>query len=162
MLFSDKVTISRRNGVPTLIFRVGNVRGSEIVDAQISVSVLKEEITPEGHHLRRLFDLPLERSRTPVFYLTWTVMHPIDEASPLFGADLDHPEQCVLALIALLSAHDGSYGQTTYARHLYTPSDIRPWHRFVDVLSQLPDGRALINYDVFHDVVPDPPAGGSA
>lgn len=155
VLFSEKLVITRRNGVPTLCFRMGNARGSEIVDAHISVSILVEEITPEGHHLRRLQDLKMVRNRTPVFFLTWAVMHEIDETSPLYGADLNDPSSYILGIVALFTGHDGSYGQTTYARHIYEAQNVYPWHRFVDVLSQLPDGRALVNYRLFHDVVAD-------
>jgi hypothetical protein len=49
-----------------------------------------------------------------------------------------------------------------YARHLYYPEDIRVDHRFVDVISQLPDGRFMIDYGKFHDTVPDAEANAQA
>ena len=49
-----------------------------------------------------------------------------------------------------MTGHDGTYGQTIYARHAYYLADILQGHRFVDVLSDLPDGRTLIDYSKFH------------
>ena len=60
-----------------------------------------------------------------------------------------------LLIVVTLVGHDGTYGSTVYARHFYHPEDIIPDRRFVDVMSQLPDGRLLIDYEQFHDTVPD-------
>ena len=79
-------------------------------------------------------------------------MHEIDADSPLAGDDWSD----VYGIIVTIVGHDGTYGQTTYARHLYQPSDLRPAHRFVDVISQLPDGRLMLDLTHFHDTMPDP------
>jgi len=153
-LFSRVAVVTRHDGVPTLIFRVGNARGNDVVDATITVTALRDEISSEGNHLRRQRDLKLVRARSPFFVMTWVVMHPIDDESPLRDIDWKNPQN-ILAIVATLVGHDGTYGQTTYARQLYTPDNVRPGHRFVDVISQLPDGRLMIDYTKFHDTVPD-------
>lgn len=153
-LFSRVAVVTPHDGVPTLIFRVGNARGNDVVDATISVTALRDEISVEGTHLRRQRDLKLVRSRSPFFIMTWVVMHPIDDESPLRDVDWQNPTD-LLAIVATLVGHDGTYGQTTYARQLYVPSSVRVGHRFVDVISQLPDGRLMIDYTKFHDTVPD-------
>jgi inward rectifier potassium channel len=164
-LFSKALIMTRYNGVPSLILRVANARGNDVVDATVSVTVLKEEVSTEGHHMRRQHDLALIRNRTPFFTLTWTVIHPVDQNSPLRGVDWANPND-VLGIVCTLIGHDGTYAQTTYARQIYTPEDVRVGHRFVDVLSELDDGRLLIDYSKFHDTELDekvsaPPAAGS-
>lgn len=154
VLFSDVLIVTKRYGRPALMLRVGNARGNEIVDANLSLSVLRDEITPEGDHMRRLYDLKLERSRQPFFQMTWSVIHTIDDESPLKDVDWSQPTRGIIMIAAILSGHDGTYGQTIYARHNYTGHQIRANHRFVDVISQLPDGRMLIDYERFHDTVP--------
>jgi len=154
VLFSSKMLAITRHGVPTLTFRVGNARGNEIVDANMSVTVLVDEITPEGEHLRRLHDLGLVRKRSPLFAVTWSVMHEIDEHSPLHGFPIDDLQRHVLRFIITMTGHDGIYGQTVYARHSYFPEDISTTHRFVDIISELPDGRMMVDYGKFHDIEP--------
>ncbi len=154
VLFSRVATVAPRNGVPTLMFRLANARGNEIVDARVQVVVLKDELSPEGQHLRRLHDLALERSSSPLFALGWTVMHTIDEKSPLYGVDFSAPSANVGFILVTMTGHDGTFGQTTYARHSYAPEDIRLGERFVDVMSQLEDGRMMIDLTKFHDTVP--------
>ena len=154
VVFSDTLVLTTRHGLPTLCFRAGNARGNDVVDASVTFSALMDEITPEGHHLRKLHTLGLQRSRTPLFSLSWAVIHAIDEDSPLHGVDFHDPEGDVLFIVTL-TGHDGTYGQTMYARRLYYPEDIRVGHRFVDVISQLDDGRMMLDYTYFHDTVPD-------
>ncbi|MCB9664466.1 MAG: low temperature requirement protein A [Alphaproteobacteria bacterium] len=155
VLFSNVLVVTRWDGRPTLLFRVGNARGNEIMEATINVSILRDVITPEGHHIRQLVDLPLERSRTPIFAMTWTVRHAIDEHSPLAGIDWDDPGDHLAGIIATLMGHDGTYSQTVQARHVWGPEDVQPNARFVDIVSQMPDGRFVIDYAQFHHVVPD-------
>lgn len=159
-LFSKVAVVTPMNGVPTLVFRIGNARGNDIVDATVNLTALCDTVTPEGEHLRRQFDLKLMRSNSPFFRLSWTVMHPIDEHSPLRHIDWGHTDTSLLGILAVMTGHDGTYGTTVYARQSWSISDIRPGERFVDVISQLPDGRLMVDYGQFHDTVPDGSAVG--
>ena len=150
VLFSDAMVLSPMHGVDTLRFRAGNARGNEVVEAQVSVSVLLDDISPEGHHTRRMLDLQLVRSRSPLFRLSWLVMHPINEDSPLHGLDPHIWEHHVVLFIVTMTGFDATYGQPTYTRKIYLPQDVRPGHRFADVLSEAEDGRMLIDFTRFH------------
>ncbi len=79
VLFSKVAVICPFDGVPTLMFRAANRRQNQILEAQIQVSLVRNEISSEGHFMRRFYDLDLLRSQTPIFGLSWQVMHPIDE-----------------------------------------------------------------------------------
>lgn len=159
VLFSRNLVLTQVNGQRTLMFRVGNARGNEVVEANINVTALIDEVAPEGHSLRRLIDLDLVRSRTPVFTLSWSVMHTVDETSPF--ADIHTREDLarIRAIIVTMMGHDATYGEMTHSRHIYYPPlDLALDHRFVDVISQLPDGRLLVDYRDFHRILPSPPA----
>ncbi len=155
VLFSAPLTVTDMDGVPTLCLRVGNTRTSEVVDASVHVSVLMDHTTSEGHRLRRVVDLPLVRSHTPIFALTWTVMHRIDEQSPLRDCDWTRPEQFWSSIVVTLGGHEATYAQTVYDRHLYYPDDVRFRHVFEDVL-EFREGRHLVvDYGRFHNTCPE-------
>lgn len=155
VLFSKPIVVTQRHGRPNLHFRLGNARGNDIAEASIRVSVAKDELSPEGHNLRRLYDLKLERNTSPMFVLSWSVFHVIDEESPLHGlSHADLLEQDV-SVIASMMGHDSTYAQSTHARHVYAPEDFRFGEHFVDVISRLDDGRLLVDYSHFHETVPD-------
>ncbi|HEX7671877.1 MAG TPA: ion channel, partial [Polyangiaceae bacterium] len=153
-LFSRVMVFGPRNGVPTLTFRVGNARGNDVVDATISVTALKEDVSSEGHRMRKLHDVTLVRNRSPIFTMTWSVMHEVGPDSPFADTDWANPRDLV-GIVVTLMGHDGTYGQTTYGRHIYYPENVRVGRRFVDVTSRLDDGRLVIDYEKFHDTVLD-------
>jgi inward rectifier potassium channel len=155
VLFSEKVVLAPRDGVPHLMFRVANWRRNQISEAHLHVMLLVTERTREGEVLRRQIDLPLVRDRTAVFYLSWTAMHRIDEQSPFFGEGALERLRAQKAEIFLgLSGMDETIGQTINARYGYTLDDIVADVRFADVLTIHPDGTREIDYRRFHDVVP--------
>ena len=154
VLFSDTLLIKTRNGEPALVFRVGNARGNEIIEASLRLAVLVPEVTLEGDRMRRLVDLPLVRSRTPLFAMTWSVIHEIDENSPLHGRDAKSCEEDDLRFIVSMTGIDGTFSQTVHARHIYLHDDIRWKHRFVDIVDNTDSGRLRIDYMRFHDTTP--------
>jgi inward rectifier potassium channel len=154
VLFANKVTITPRDGVPHLMFRMANWRRNRIVEAQLRVVMLVTERTLEGETLRRQVDVPLVRDRTALFFLTWTAMHKIDADSPFFGPDaMAKLGEKNAGLFLSLMGYDETIGQTIIARQEYALSDIAVGARFVDVLGNDARGRFQIDFSKFHDVV---------
>ncbi len=152
VLFSDGMVIGKRDGKPTLMFRMANARGNDIIEASLRVTVLKPEVTAEGERMRRLHDITLVRNQTPLFSVTWVAFHVIDEASPLWGETEATAAEKSLRFIITLTGLDGTFGQTIHARKIYDAADITWGGRFVDVITNLPDGRLQVDYSKFHDV----------
>ncbi|MDX2100484.1 MAG: ion channel [Leptolyngbyaceae cyanobacterium bins.59] len=154
VLFSNVAVIASHNGVPTLMFRAANQRHNQIVEAQLRATLIRDEVSKEGLVMRRLHDLRLVRSRTPIFALTWTVMHTIDEHSPLYGATPDSLRDDLVEIIVTLTGLDATVSQTIHARHSFVAQEILFDHAFVDILTRSVDGRGSINYKKFHEVQP--------
>jgi low temperature requirement protein LtrA len=160
VLWSDVLTVGHFDGQPALMLRLGNARGHEIVEATIRLAAVCDRLTAEGTPMRRLYDLDLVRSHSPLFALSWTVVHVLDERSPFHGIDETNAAERFQLLIASMSGHDGTYAQTVHSRRTWTAEDLRFGQRFVDVITTLPDGRLRIDYGRFHEVEPDRPADG--
>ena len=151
VLFSKVAVVTQFDGVPTLMFRAANQRGNQILDANITVSFARQTVTREGIVMRRFDELKLVRSRTPLFALSWTIMHRIDETSPLYGMTFETLLDNQVELIALLSGTDDTLSEMIYARHAYTPHHIQWGKRFVDVLGVTEQGRRVVDLNRFHD-----------
>ena len=151
--FSDVAVIHDVDGVPTLMFRAANLRHNLVFQAQAAVSVLSDEDIG-GTVMRRFKDLKLVRDANPVFTLTWMIMHPIDEHSPIAHWRPGEEPPANFEIIIVLSGVDDGTGQTIHGRWSYAPSDIRWNSRFVDILGRAPDGTRTIDYRCFNDVVP--------
>ncbi|MDY7014816.1 MAG: ion channel [Cyanobacteriota bacterium] len=154
VLFSNKAVVCPYNGVPTFMFRAANQRSNLIVEAEVNVRILLPEITPEGHSLRRVYDFNLVRSSTPLFLLSWMVMHPIDEQSPLFGKTATSLLNSDAQIIVTFQGLDETVMQNMHARKTYLAKDILWNMRFVDVMTVKENGDRAIDYTHFHDVVP--------
>ncbi len=145
--FSKNLIYSKFDGQYCLSFRIGNIRGNDILEAKTNVAALFDEITSEGHSVRRIHDLNLKRTHTPFFKLTWSIFHPIDESSPFIN--YDEALKKLRAIVITITGHDGTFSTTVYSRMAYTKSDIVKDHYFKDVMQDLPDGRLQINYEDF-------------
>ena len=123
VLFSDVAVICPYDGVPHLMLRLANERGNRIVDADIRLVALRKEKSQEGHEMRRFHDLALLRHRVPMMQLTWTVMHRIDEKSPLYNATPQSLRDGDVELIVSLTGLDETLSQTIHARYSYLPEE---------------------------------------
>ncbi len=154
VLFSRVAVIAPHNGVPTLMLRVANERRNQILEAQIGLSLLRDEVTAEGQFMRRFYDLKLVRSQTRTFALSWMVMHHIDESSPLYGATSESLEEAETDIIVTLTGIDETVSQTVHARHYYMTEEILWNMRFVDIFTKKPDGRRVLDLNRFNEVTP--------
>ncbi len=157
VMFSRVAVIVTYDGVPTLMFRAANTRRNQILEAQVNLVLLRDETNAEGTRMRRFLDLKVARARTPMFALTWTVMHPIDAESPLYGMTQETALTGDAEILITLMGIDETFSQTIHARHSYDAKDIVWGHTFADVLGWTEDGRRSIDYARFHDTVA--PAG---
>ncbi len=155
IIFASRIVITRRNGTPTLMVRVGNVHASELIDARLQLSVAIEQVTAEGHHLTRNIPLKLVRERLPLFALNFTMMHVIDEDSPLYALSGEELREKIQVIVVSISGHDTIYGQQISAREMLFSSAIHVDHRYVDITGATEDGRLIIDFGKFHDVEPD-------
>jgi len=155
VLFSDVAVVTTFDGIPTLMFRAANQRGNQILNASITVTFAYQATTKEGIVMRRFEDLKLVRARTSLFALSWTVMHRIDDTSPLYATTRDALVEKEVELVAMLSGTDDTLAETIYARHSYKPEHIRWNHRLADVLSIDERGRRIVNLRRFHDTEPE-------
>ncbi|APR84668.1 Kef-type K+ transport system protein [Minicystis rosea] len=153
VLFSNKLVIGTRNGKPMLTLRMANERGNDIIEASLRVTILKPEISAEGERIRRLHDITLIRSDTPLFTISFTAFHIIDETSPLYGETAESLQREAMRFIVTVTGLDATFAQTIHARHIYEARDVAWNARFVDVLSSRPDGRLQMDLSKFHDVV---------
>jgi inward rectifier potassium channel len=152
--FSRVATIGPYNGVPTLSVRLANARRNQILEADVSLTLLRQERSSEGFWMRRFYDLALSRGHTPVFSLSFTAMHPIDEASPLWGATPESLAADASELLVSVTGLDETMSQTIHARTSYASTDILFGRRFKDIFGFTETGRVAIDYAGFDETEP--------
>lgn len=151
VLFSNVAVVAPFDGVPTLMFRAANQRGEAIMDASVTVTLARQYTTLEGITLRRAQELKLLRSSNSLFALSWTVMHPIDQDSPLYGLTPEDMQAQDMEIVVMLNGLDEILADRIYARHAYWADEIVWNRRFVDVISLTPAGHRLVDLTRFHE-----------
>jgi len=152
--FSRNAVISLRDGVPSLMFRMANVRANLIVEAQIHVVFARQERTAEGEEVRRFRDLELSRTRNAIFAYSWTAVHPIVPGSPFYGTTREELIASDADLTISLIGIDETFSQTVYARHSYNTEDIIWGARLADITTHTPDGQFALDMSQFDATVP--------
>jgi len=151
--FSKNAVVSLRNGQPCLMWRLANQRGNALLDATMQAHVLIDDISSEGHRMRRVHALELERTGMPMFTLAWTCIHHLDEKSPLFGLTLENAPERLVGLIVSFAGVDDTMVQTVHARQLYNPDDLRFGARFVDMIDSSTPGTLVIDHAQLDELV---------
>jgi inward rectifier potassium channel len=152
-VFADRAVIGRRDGRQTLMIRTANARHNAISRASARLWLIRAERSPEGDQLRRFYELALDRNEHPMFVLSWTLFHLIDKNSPLHGATASDLEASDALLVLNVGGLDDSSAQQLYARRIYSWRDIYWGYRYRDIASTSPQGRFMLDYTKFHDVV---------
>ena len=150
IMFSDKAVITMHNGKLHFMMRLANERNNHIVDASAKLTIMRDETTMEGVVMRRFYDLPLVRKETPVLRLTWTVMHEINEQSPLFGMTRAEFERTETEIIISITGIDETLSQPIHARHSYIADEIVYDAVFEDILHRRDNYVLEVRYDRFH------------
>ena len=153
--FSKVAVVSNHDGVKTLKFRVANDRSSHIVEAQLRLWLIAESMTSEGERYRRSVELALHRSESPVFSLTWTAMHSIDESSALKDYLGNSALNGRWHLLITFTGYHESLANQVYARHVYLPRDVQQNATFIDIVTVSPDGGRVIDLTNFEKWVPN-------
>jgi inward rectifier potassium channel len=152
-VFAKEAVITRHDGRPTLMIRLANARHNTLSRASARLWIIRAERTKEGDQLRRFYELKLDRSEHPMFVLSWMLFHVIDKDSPLHGVTASDLAEGDALLVLNVGGLDDSSAQQLYARHIYSWRDIRWQHRYKDIASVSPQGRFLLDYTKFDDVV---------
>lgn len=152
--FSRVAVVHNYNGVPSLVFRLANERGSNIIEANLRATILLEERTAEGETMRKLHDLKVIRQFHPVLIMSWMVVHPIDEESPLYGLTEEDMQDRFARIIVSMSGVDGIFLQVTHTHYHYNTEHIIWNAKLVNVIKPQEDGSVILDFRHFHDYMP--------
>ena len=125
--FSDKMLVSPYQDGTSLQFRLVNRRANSLMELQARVMLMTVEMS--GGKLQRNYKmLHLERSTVLFLPLSWTVVHPIDQDSPLWGKTAEDLTRMQAEVLILVKGYDDTFSQTVLARHSYRHDEI-VWNR---------------------------------
>ena len=142
VLFSRNAVVGPYRDKSAFMFRVTNGRRGQLIELQATVLFARFEETG-AKRLRRFYPLKLERKRVSFFPLSWTVVHPIDVESPLYGLTHEDLLRTEAEFLVLFSGIDEAFSQTVHTRSSYKAEEVVWNARFSDIYNRQANSQLL-------------------
>jgi inward rectifier potassium channel len=144
LAFSDLALIGPYRDITGLMFRFVSYKDHHILtNVEIKVN-LALQVEENGKHVFKFYDLPLERSKVDSLSMNWTVVHPINEDSPLHGYAYDDLKAGDAELYILVTGFDDAYSSRVLKRTSYTYEEIKMNAKFAPMYRESEDGKSTI------------------
>lgn len=161
ILFSDRAVIAPYGDGEGFEFRIVNGGRSQLVQVEVRLVFSRIEVV-NGRRSREFYELDLERRKVDFFPLHWTVVHPIDESSPLYGVSKSELERCKSEFLIQIAAFDETYSEIVHARRSYVAEEVEWDARFRDIFQEYEDGVIGIDMRRIDEIESLRPAGTSS
>lgn len=142
VIFSNVAVVAPYRGIEALMFRLVNGRSNQLIEVEAKV-MFARFVEENGRVVRRFDFLELERNRVAFFPLSWTVVHPISEKSPLYGLTLEDLEKSDAEILILLTATDETFAAVVHTRSSYKPGEVKFGRKFVNLYNKVENGEPL-------------------
>jgi inward rectifier potassium channel len=144
LAFSEHALIAPYQDKTALMFRLASFKDNHtLTNAEIKVTI-GLMVQENGNGVFKFYELPLERSRVDSLMMNWTVVHPIDESSPLLGYNFEDMKAADLEIYVLVKGFDDVYSSTVLKRTSYTYDEIKFNFKFEQMYRESQDGKATI------------------
>ncbi len=121
--FSEKAMIAPYQDISSFQFRMVNRRANTLIEPAATLMLMTVDRS-DGKSQRQFTLLKLERPSIMLFPLTWTIVHPIDSESPLYGKTAEDLETVQAEFVVLIKAWDETFSQTVHQRFSYRYSEL--------------------------------------
>ncbi|XP_038567234.1 ATP-sensitive inward rectifier potassium channel 14 [Micropterus salmoides] len=154
LVFSETAVVALRDGKLCMMWRVGNLRKSHLVEAHVRAQLLKSRVTAEGEFLpldNVDINVGFDNGTDRIFLVSpVTIVHEINDESPFFEIDRKALENdSELEVVVILEGMVEATAMTTQCRSSYLASEILWGHRFEPVLFERKDCYQ-VDYSFFH------------
>jgi inward rectifier potassium channel len=146
IVYSKKAIVAPYQDGTSLQFRVANARSNTLMNMEARVLLMTVD-AKDGELKRNFIDLTLERPQIYFFALTWTIVHPIDEASPLFGKSHEDLARISGELLILIQGFDDTFSQVVHSRYSYRHDEIVWGAKFTPAFKFDPKGDMVVQVD---------------
>lgn len=149
--FSENALITPFGKGTALMIRVTPFKNTNLTDADAKLT-LGMVIEENGKLVNKFYNLELEISRVNALTLSWTLVHPITENSPLYGLDSENFQNDEGEVIVYVKAFDDMYSANVVRRTSYVFKEIIYGARFIPMFTKSKDDeKTILHIDKLHD-----------
>lgn len=149
--YSKNMVVAPYRDITGLMFRLANLRSNQLLEVEVNIMFTYNEII-DGKPTRRYMPLELERSKISLLTLSWTVVHPVTENSPLKTMNADFLKSSEAEFLVMIKAFDDSFSQTVHSRTSYTDEEVIWNARFISAISRDESGINVLELNKIDDL----------
>jgi inward rectifier potassium channel len=151
LIFSDQMIVAPYREQTALEFRVANRRSNVLMDVEADMVLITVEKGPDGNLRRDFAALTLERRQVYFLALTWTIVHPITDSSPLWGKTKEDLKGLQAEVLILIKGYDDSFSQTVHTRYSYRWDEVEWAAKFVPAFDVSAEGHIVLDLQKMSD-----------
>lgn len=155
LIFSEHAVIAPYHDLQAFMFRIANSRTNQLIEVETQVTLSRNELH-NGTVTRKFYALELERKQVMFFHLSWTIVHPIDENSPLYGWTAEQLNESQAEFLVLVKGFDDTFSQTVHTRSSYKHFEVLFNRKFSKIIDIASNGIARIDMHRIHETEPAP------
>jgi inward rectifier potassium channel len=156
LVFSDQMVVAPYRDITALQFRVANQRSNVLMEVKADMMLMTVEVGADGQLKRNFVELPLERNGVFFLALTWTIVHPINEASPLWGKTVEDLKRMQAEVMILIRGFDDSFSQVVHTRYSYRWDEVEWSAKFTSAFDVAPEGHIVLDLGKMSATAPIP------
>ncbi|MBD3290075.1 potassium transporter [candidate division KSB1 bacterium] len=149
IIFSKKAIIAPYHDIKAFEFRIANARNNQLIEVQVKLTFARMEKIA-GRRVRHFYDMTLERRKVAFLPLHWTIVHPIEKNSPLYGLTEKDLKKSEAEFLILITATDDTFSQIVHARTSYRFNEIIWGAKFKDMFQKSNSGHISVDLHRLH------------
>ncbi len=152
--FSNVMVLKHHNEVDCLMFRLMSRSTRVMIRPKVEVTLALSQKSQDKKYNNNFYNLKLERSEITYLPTTWTIVHPVNEESPLFQYDRKDLTKLHGEILILVTYYDESFAQEVHQVHSYMLNDVKIDTTFVSAFHYNDDGYTVLDHDKLGKIKP--------
>lgn len=145
IIYSKNAVIAPFKGGRAFMMRLANARRNSLIEIEAMAILSRNELVEGGTMTRKFYTLPLQISKVTALVSSWTIVHQIDDRSPLFGSSAMELAATETEVMLQIKAYDETYSQTVYSRSSWTDDEMLFGAKFISAISTDEDGASILD-----------------
>ncbi|MFI5185950.1 MAG: ion channel [Chitinophagales bacterium] len=121
--FSHHALVSPYKEGIALMFRMSPYKNNSLSEVEVKLTAAMQ-LDENGKRMNKFYPLDLEISKVNALTLSWTIVHPIDDKSPLYNLNQDDMRNANMEILVFIKAFDEVFSNTVMTRNSYTTEEI--------------------------------------
>jgi len=143
VIFSENAIIAPFQDKTALMLRLSPFKNTNLSEAEAKIT-MGLHLEENGKMVNKFYQLDLELSKVNALTLSWTLVHPITEESPLYGFLKEDFSNSIGEIIVYIKVFDDMYSTSVVKRTSYTFDEVIYGAKFLPMFTRSDDNNKTV------------------